>query len=133
MRITKEKVLFAVCLLVALLVLLDARAPRVEPVPEVPAEEGARPYRTIAAGPRLAPETPFGADSSRDPFRSRDPWERAAPATLAMPPPAAWPRALPGGPAPVPSSPHDRRRAASLPKLTLSPQGSGAEDAGGPQ
>ena len=105
--VTKEKLLAAVCALVAVFVLATVRAPRVEAVPDVPPEEEPRAYRTLAAPPRLALEPREGAPP-RDPFRPHDPWQRAAPAPLALPPAAAWRRAVPGGVTPLPRSPGDR-------------------------
>lgn len=107
MRLTKEKVLAAICALIAAFVLATAQSPAVVGVPELPPEEGPRAYRTLSATPRLAPEgaRPAGA---RDPFRVHDPWAQAAPATLALPPVERWPRALPGGLESVPRAPHDR-------------------------
>ncbi len=118
MRVTKEKVLAAICALIGVFVLTTVRSPAVEAVPEVPAEESARAFRTLAVTPRLAPE---GAFSGRDPFRTHDPWQEAAPATLAVPPRTRWPRALPGGLEPLPRSPRDRVL------VTAEPQPAGAE------
>lgn len=115
MRLTKEKVLALVAFVVAALVVSGLRVPRVEEVPPVPGEEAARPYRTIASAPRLAPEKPFRA-GLRDPFAVEDPWKEAAPALLSIPPTAAWPRALPVGPAPAPRTPHDRLLVDEKPK-----------------
>lgn len=115
MRITKEKVLALVAFLAAAVVISGLRLPRVEEVPPVPAPEGARPYRTVASAPRLAPEKPY-RQGLRDPFAVDDPWKEAAPALLSVPPVFGWPRALPGGPTQTPHSPHDRLLVPSLPQ-----------------
>lgn len=115
LRLTKEKVLALVALLAAAAVISGLRLPRVEDVPPVPAEEAARPYRTISSAPRLAPDKPFRA-GLRDPFAVEDPWKEAPPALLALPPVQGWPRALPGGPSATPRSPADRLRVRGLPK-----------------
>lgn len=106
-RLTKEKLLALVAVVAAAVVISGLQLPRIEDVPSVPPEEGARAYRTISSGPRLAPEQPFRA-GLRDPFAVEDPWKEAAPALLALPPVQGWPRALPGGPSATPRSPHDR-------------------------
>lgn len=124
MRLTKEKVLALVAFLVAALVVSGLRPPRVEEVPAVPAEEAPRPYRTIAAAPRLTPEKPFRS-GQRDPFAVEDPWKEAAPALLSVPPAATWPRALPVGPAPAPRTPHDRLLVPERPKAAAPGQGGG--------
>lgn len=107
MSVTKEKVLALVAFVAAAVVISGLRLPRVEEVPPVPGPEGARPYRTVASAPRLAPEKPF-RQGLRDPFAVEDPWKEAAPALLSVPPVFGWPRALPGGPNGSPRSPHDR-------------------------
>ncbi|MCO5171032.1 MAG: hypothetical protein M9894_32310 [Planctomycetes bacterium] len=109
LELTKEKVLALVALLAAAMVVAGLRAPRVEEVPPVPAEEAARPYRTVSSAPRLAPERPYKPGAGvRDPFAVEDPWKEAPPALLALPPTRGWPRALPVGPNPTARSPHDR-------------------------
>lgn len=112
---TKEKALALVALLAAGSVISGLRLPRIEDVPRVPAEESARPYRTISSAPRLAPEAPFRA-GMRDPFAVEDPWKEAEPALLALPPVQPWPRALPLGPSDTPKSPHDRLLVRSRPR-----------------
>lgn len=122
MRVTKEKVLALVAFFVAALVVSGLSTPRVEEVPPVPGEEPARPYRTIASAPRLAPEKPFRA-GLRDPFAVEDPWKEAAPALLSVPPTGTWPRALPIGPTATPRTPHDRLLVTEKPKAAPSEGG----------
>lgn len=104
--LTKEKILALVAALVAIITLASLRAPTVEAVQPVPAEEQARSYRAVSSTPRLSPEEPFKI--KRDPFRTQDPWQPAAPALLAVPSGSRWPRAAPGGLTPLPTTPRDR-------------------------
>jgi hypothetical protein len=111
-RLTKEKLLAAVALALCVLVLVGVRVPHIEDAPDVPANEGPRAFRTLSGTPHLAPETPY--TSSRDPFRIQDAWAESAPALLALPPGATWPRAIPGGLAEQPHGPDDRVMEAGL-------------------
>ncbi len=94
MRITKEKFLAIVCLLVAGIVLGNVSIPSVKAVEPVPPEEQASSYRMGAGSvkPHLGPEERF--TRGRDPFQAKDPWSESAPALLAVPPARAWPRAF---------------------------------------
>ena len=96
MKITKEKILAAVCTLVACIVLTSVSVPSVKAVEAVPRQEQASSYRMSAGSvkPRLRPEELF--TSGRDPFQAKDPWSESAPALLAVPPIEAWPRAFSG-------------------------------------
>ncbi|MGE0711113.1 MAG: hypothetical protein AB7N76_07095 [Planctomycetota bacterium] len=125
MVITKEKVLAGIALAVTAFTLASARVPAIEPVPEVPGEEQARAFRAVTSAPRLAPEE--GSEFARDPFATKDPWQPATPALLAVPPAQPWPRALPGGPAALPLSPRDRL----LVRKDPAPPGAGAGSGGG--
>ena len=106
MLFTKEKTLAAIAFAVAAFTLLSARVPAIEPVPEVPAAEGARPYRAVTSAPRLSPEDAL--EMERNPFSTKDPWQPATPAQMPVPPSRPWPRALPGGAEDLPQSPRDR-------------------------
>jgi hypothetical protein len=115
MLLTKEKILAAITLVVSAFTLLSASVPAVEPVPSVPQEEVARPYRAVSAAPRLSPE---GAEEGeRNPFSTKDPWQVATPALLVVPPAQSWPRALLGGPDRLPASPGDRLLVRRDPKV----------------
>ena len=96
MKPTKEKVLAAVCILVACIVFANVSIPSVKAVEAAPPEEQASSYRMSAGSvkPRLAPEERF--TRGRDPFQAKDPWAESAPALLAIPPGKAWPRAFTG-------------------------------------
>ena len=74
-------------------------------VEQAPPEERASSYR-VAAGsvkPRLSPDDPYSA--SRDPFQVKDPWAESAPALMAVPPVAPYPRALTGVETPLGEAP----------------------------
>lgn len=107
MRFTKEKVLALVTAFAAALVLTGLQRPRIEAVPPVPPEEAARPWRAVAAAPRVAPEKSY-RPGLRDPFQVVDPWVEAPPAPMPLPPGQAWPRALPVGSSEPPAGPADR-------------------------
>jgi hypothetical protein len=96
MRVTKEKVVFAASLLVALSSSTRIHKPHVEAVPPVPAEEPPRIPRVTVAIPPLHPEKPLDA-GARDPFVPASAWIAATPASLGLPPALPLPRALPGG------------------------------------
>ena len=92
--ITKEKLLFAVCVALALFTLTGLTLPSAESPPEIPNPEAARAYRAVTAVPKLSPDDEL--ELERDPFATKDPWQPAAPAALPAPPSGSWPRALPG-------------------------------------
>lgn len=118
MVFTKEKILAAIAIVVAAVTLVSAHVPEIEPLPTVPAEESARPYRAVTAAPQLSPEDAL--DLARDPFTTKDPWQPATPALLVVPPPAPWPRALPGGPSALPQTPAERLQVKTLPGVKKS-------------
>lgn len=105
--LTKEKGLALVSLAASALMLASVRLPRAEPVPQVPALEAPGAYRVVGGTPSVSPEKEL--TGGRDPFQVQDAWSEAAPATLEVPPPIRWPRALPGGASPRASSPAERR------------------------
>lgn len=121
--ITKEKLLFAVCVAVALFTLTGLSLPSAEDPPEIPNPEAARAYRAVTAVPKLSPDDEL--ELERDPFATKDPWQPASPATLPAPPSSSWPRALPGGPSADPRSPADRLLVREAPRaVDLPPPGS---------
>ena len=96
MRLTKEKIVFAASLLVALSSASKIHKPHVEAVPPVPAEEPPRIPRVTVAIPPLHPEKPLDP-GARDPFVPASAWIPATPASLGLPPTLPLPRVLPGG------------------------------------
>jgi hypothetical protein len=93
---TKEKVVFAVTLVVSLVGMKEIRKPSVEEAPKVAAEEAPRPPRVTVPVPPLHPDKPLDANA-RDPFVPLSAWVPATPALLALPPEPKLPRTLPGG------------------------------------
>jgi hypothetical protein len=93
---TKEKVVFAVALLVSLSSFTSIHAPRTEEAPKVPPEEAPRPPRITVPVPSIRPEKPLDG-AARDPFVPSSAWVPATPAKLGMLPAPTEPRILPGG------------------------------------
>ncbi len=94
--ITKEKIVFAVSLVVTLSSFTGIRKPVTEDLPKVPAEEAPRPPRVTVPIPALHPEKPLEANA-RDPFVPASAWAAATPARLGALPDPATPRILPSG------------------------------------
>tara|TARA_R110002072_G_scaffold51171_1_gene137016 strand:- start:1329 stop:1724 length:396 start_codon:yes stop_codon:yes gene_type:complete len=129
--ITKEKLLFAVCVALALFTLTGLTLPSAESPPEIPNPEAARAYRAVTAVPKLSPDDEL--ELERDPFATKDPWQPAAPAALPAPPSGSWPRALPGGPSADPWGPADRLLVKEAPRPVDLPKpspNSGSDEGG---
>jgi hypothetical protein len=95
--VTKEKLVFAVALVVSLGTFAGTRKPSTEDVPKIPPEEAPRPPRVTVPVPALHPEKPLEA-AARDPFVPASAWSAATPARLGSLPEPAERRILPGGP-----------------------------------
>lgn len=97
MILTKEKIVFAAALLVAVSSATHIHVPRVEPAPGVPPEAQPRAStHEVVPVPALHPDRPIDP-SARDPFVPTSAWVAATPAALGLPPSLPLPRALPGG------------------------------------
>jgi hypothetical protein len=94
--LTKEKVVFAAALVVALSSFTGIRKPSTEDLPQIPAEESPRPPRVTVPVPALHPEKPLDA-AARDPFVPASAWTAAPPAKLGVLPEPSLPRVLPTG------------------------------------
>jgi hypothetical protein len=94
--LTKEKIVFAAALVVALSSFTGIRKPSTEDLPKIPPEESPRPPRVTVPVPALHPEKPLEA-SARDPFVPASAWTSAAPAKLGVLPEPALPRMVPTG------------------------------------
>ncbi len=95
--VTKEKLVFAVALVVSLGTFTGMRKPSTEDVPKIPPEEAPRPPRVTVPIPALHPEKALES-AARDPFVQASAWSAATPARLGSLPEPAERRILPGGP-----------------------------------